>query len=172
MTRVALEKIKHPGARVFGFEMRALAADRFGTWFLMPAGSPWSAPQDAGVMPFDVVLLIGESVPWVAWWAPHPGDARLEVDVCLPPVRTAAGWRFVDLELDVFQRRSDGSVTVEDRDEFDDAVRAGTIGPDAALLAEDTARRLQQALTRGREPWVSRGWELLDAVVVSEVGSD
>lgn len=83
-----------------------------------------------------------------------------------------AGWRFVDLELDVFQRRDDGSVTVEDRDEFDDAVRAGTIAPDVARLAEDTARRLQMALICGQEPWVARGWELLDAVVAGEVGAD
>lgn len=165
MTAVVLEKVKQPGERVFTFQMRALASDGHGEWFLLPAGSPWTAPHDAGTLPFDVVLLLATARPWVAWWAPHPGDERLEVDVCLPPERSARGWRFVDLELDVFQRRGSELVTVEDRDEFDDAVRAGAIGEGVARLAEKTARDLERRLTACEESWVARGWELLDAAV-------
>lgn len=165
VTAVRLEKIKQPGSRVFSFEMRPLASDPHGEWFLLPCGSPWSAPHDTGTLPFDVVLLIKAERPWVAWWAPHPGDSRLEVDVCLPPSRSDHAWRFVDLELDVFKRRGDGGVSVEDREEFDDAVRAGAITHDDARLAEETTRDLERTLARGQETWIARGWVLLDGVV-------
>lgn len=159
---MVLEKVKEPGGRVFCFEMTPLDADRSGHWFLLPEGGSWTAPHDAGSLPFDVVVLVPEGEPWVAWWVPHPEAWRLEVDVCLPPTRVPAGWRFVDLELDVFSGRN-GQVTIEDRDEFDAAVSSGVITSADAEMAERAASDLARVLTAGAAPWIGRGWDLLEA---------
>lgn len=172
MSRAVLEKVKQPGERLFTFEMWPIADDAHGHWFHMPIGARWSAPHASGVLTVDAVVLLQGTTPWVAWWVSHADEMRLEVDICLPPARTAQVWRFVDLELDVFRYRDSGRVTLEDRDEFDEAVAAGVILHDTAALAERTAEEVGAVLTKGEQGWILRGWELLDGLVSSRAGTD
>src|SRR5207302_8747100 len=94
-----LDKIKRP-AGVFAFDMRVAITDEVGTWLYYPIGSTWRAPHDTGTMPFDALLLVTAGEPFVSWWVDDPDDPRVEIDICIPPTETDAGWSFVDLELD------------------------------------------------------------------------
>ncbi|MEH0985094.1 DUF402 domain-containing protein [Micromonospora sp. CPCC 205556] len=99
--------------------------------------------------------------PWVAWWVDDPADRRLEIDVCLPPESTEAGWRYVDLELDPVLHERDSRVEIEDWDEYEQACRNGWMSADEAELAVSTAEDRAEALRRRDEPWQQRGWQLL-----------
>lgn len=161
-TGVRLHKIKRPGG-VFWYDLEQAGQDRDGTWLHGSAGSPWGAPHDCGLLSVPVVVLLAAGRPWVACWVGDPADRRLEIDVCLPPVPTGAGWHYVDLELDPVLHEPSGRVEIEDWDEYDQARRNGWMSEDDATLARTTAERCAEALRQGTQPWLRRGWQLLQA---------
>ncbi|MBM0259619.1 DUF402 domain-containing protein [Micromonospora sp. 4G55] len=150
---VRLSKIKRPGG-IFWFDLEPVLQDRDGIWLRGPAGSSWGAPHDSGTLPTH------DGPPWVAWWVGDPTDRRLEIDVCLPPERTEAGWRYIDLELDPVLHERDSRVEIEDWDEYEQACRDGWMSVDDAQLAQSTAEDRAEALRRRDEPWQERGWQL------------
>ncbi|GIG87928.1 hypothetical protein Pen02_28640 [Plantactinospora endophytica] len=113
----------------------------------------------------SVVVLLAPGRPWVAWWVDDPADRRLEIDVCLPPEATEAGWRYVDLELDPVLHMRDSRVEIEDWDEYEQACRDGWMSPDEAKIAQVTAEDRAGALRRRDEPWQERGWQMLSQQV-------
>jgi len=153
-------KIKRPGG-VFWYDLEQFLQDSDGTWLRGQVGSRWGAPHDSGAFSVPVVVLIAPGRPWVAWWVDDPADRRLEIDACLPPRRTHAGWRYVDLELDPVLHERDSRVEIEDWDEYEQACRDGWMSPDDARLARFTAENLAGALRRRDEVWQQRGWQLL-----------
>lgn len=157
---VRVAKVKRPGG-VFWFDLQPVVDDSDGVWLRGPVGSPWGAPHDCGTLPVPVVVLLASGRPWVAWWVGDPADRRLEIDVCLPPERTAAGWRYVDLELDPVLHERDSRVEIEDWDEYGTACRNGWMSVDDARLAYGAARDRAEALRRRDEPWQKRGWHML-----------
>ncbi|WP_084597900.1 DUF402 domain-containing protein [Micromonospora chokoriensis] len=157
---VRLSKIKRPGG-VFWFDLELVGQDRDGTWLRGPVGSPRGAPHDSGTLSMPVIVLLTAGRPWVAWWVGDPTDRRLEIDVCLPPERTEAGWRYIDLELDPVLHERDLRVEIEDWDEYEQALRDGWMSPDDAKLAQSTAEDRAEALRCRDEPWQERGWQLL-----------
>ncbi len=157
---VRLDKIKRPGG-VFWYDFQQVGQDIDGTWLRGPAGSSWGAPHDCGTLSVPVVVLLAVNRPWVAWWVDDPADQRLEIDVCLPPDATDAGWRYVDLELDPVLHRPGGRVEIEDWDEYEEARRKGWMNAEDAQLARTTAERCADVLRQGAEPWLGRGWQML-----------
>jgi hypothetical protein len=158
--RVRLEKIKRPGG-LFWYDLQPVEQDSDGTWLRGPVGSPWGAPHERGSLPVPVVVLLAVDRPWVAWWVDDPADRRLEIDVCLPPQATAAGWRYVDLELDPVLHEPGGRVEIEDWDEYEQACRDGSMNASDADLAQTTAERCAETLRQGTEPWLQLGWRML-----------
>jgi uncharacterized protein DUF402 len=156
---IRLHKVKRPGG-IFWFDLQPVTRDHDGTWLRGPAGSRWHAPHDSGTLPVAVVVLLAPGRPWAAWWVDDPADRRLEIDVCLPPERTAGGWQYVDLELDPI-RHADGRVEIEDQDEYEESYRNGWMTADDAALARTTADACAALLRRRTEPWLERGWQLL-----------
>jgi predicted RNA-binding protein associated with RNAse of E/G family len=80
----------------------------------------------------------------------------------LTPVRFHAPyvWETTDLFLDVWVG-VDGAILTLDEDEFDAAVRAGTIDADHAVAARAEAARVAHAAMRGEwPPDVARTWTL------------
>lgn len=148
--------------------MQAIGIDRHGAWLYAPTGARWAAPHAEGVFPFEVVVLLAAHRPFVTWWVDDPSDARVEIDVSLPPYRTDDGWTFIDLELDPI-RHEDGTVEVEDRDEFEEACREGHIGPVEAAEALETAALMERTLREYVEPWGKEGWLRLHAARRDEV---
>jgi hypothetical protein len=63
---------------------------------------------------------------WFGYWAVHHGCRNLSIDVCTPGVLARDEWAFVDLELDL-SKSSDGTVSIADEDEFDEAIGLGLI---------------------------------------------
>ena len=161
---VRLDKIKRP-AGVFEFDMRVALHEPEGTWLFYPVGSTWRAPHDTGTMPFNAVLLVTRDQPFVTWWVDDPSDRRIEIDVCLPPIETASGWSFVDLELDPVRHEATGRIEIEDVDEFDEALERGWMSADDAAIAKATADQLASALADCTEPWGHEGWARLRGLV-------
>jgi hypothetical protein len=157
---VRLCKIKRPGG-VFWFDLRHVLGDSDGTWLRGSVGSSWGAPHDSGTLAVPVVVLLAPGRPWVAWWVGDPADRRLEIDVCLPPQGTEAGWRYIDLELDPVLHERNSRVEIEDWDEYEQACRNGWMSADDAKLAKSTAEDRAAALRRCDEPWQERGWQML-----------
>jgi hypothetical protein len=157
---VRLDKIKRPGG-VFEFDMQVALNDAEGTWLFYPVGCTWRAPHDSGTMPFNAIVLVAPGQPFVTWWVDDPSDRRIEIDVCLPPIESASGWSFIDLELDPVRHEADGRVEIEDLDEFHEAVARGWMSSDDAAVAKATAERMAAALAQRTEPWGDQGWEQL-----------
>lgn len=157
-----LDKVKRP-AGVFSFRFRFLEQDGYGIWLYAPVGAAWVAPHDRGAMPVDVVALVKPGRSFVTWWVDDPAGRRVDIDICLPPEKTADGWTYIDLELDVSRREPD-VVVVHDHDEFEAACRNGWITPPDAATAKTTAVEMQEVLQRRIEPWGDEGWRrLIDA---------
>ena len=154
-----VRKVKRPGGD-FTFTVQPLVEDEHGQWVYGPIGSPWTAPHDSGTLPVDVIALFDPDHWFVTWWVDRPGDRRVEIDISLPPERTTAGWTYVDLELDPI-RHEDGTVEVEDHDEYEDACRNGWISPEHAAIALETAQRMADRLRAREEPWGDEGWRRL-----------
>lgn len=118
-------------------------------------------------MPLDAVVLLRPGDPFVTWWVEDPRDRRVEVDICLPPVETADGWSFVDLELDPVRHELTSVIEIEDGDEFEEARSAGYMSDADAALATATAKELAAALAANREPWGEEGWMRLRALLAA-----
>lgn len=157
-----IRKIKRPGG-VFTFEFRPVTEDSFGVWLHLPRGSVWEAPHDVGTLPFDVLILLSPERCWVAWWVNDSNDKRVEIDVCLSPVREGDGWSYVDLELDPV-RHENGTIEIQDRDEFDTACRQGWIAESDAHMADAVANAMGAALRNREEPFGKEGWHRLNAL--------
>lgn len=158
-----LYKTKRPGG-VFSFDVQFLVEDDYGVWLYSPVGSEWMAPHDEGVLLFGALLLIRPDRYWAAWWVDYPNGRRLEIDVCLRPERVVDGWAYVDLELDAV-RHADGTIEIEDRDEFDIACSNGWITVSDGKIAELTANAMAAALREREEPFGIEGWQRLDALL-------
>ena len=157
-----MHKIKRPGG-VYSLDVEPVDEDEFGMWLHAPRGSAWQSPSDTGTLPFDVLLLLSAVRFWVAWWVDDPADRRLEIDVCLCPVRVNDGWSYVDLELDPV-RHENGIIEIEDRDEFDAACLQGWIAGADAEIAQTTAADLEDALGQRRAPFGKDGWQRLESL--------
>ena len=116
-----------------------------------------------GTLLFDLLLLLSAERCWVAKWVDDPIDNRLEIDICLPPKREHDGWSYIDLELDPV-RHKDGTIEIQDRDEFAFACRDGWITPEQAVMANTTAVAMTDALRKRDEPLGNEGWRRLYAV--------
>ena len=156
-----LHKVKRP-AGVLSFEMIDLGQDEHGHWLHGPSGAAWEAPNEVGVLPFDVVVLLHPERWAVAWWIDDPADRRLGIDVCLPPRRTGDVWSFVDLELDPVRHEGAG-IEIEDDHEFEIACRNGWISEQDAATAISVAATFERNLREAREPWGQEGWRRLEA---------
>ncbi|MBL7259800.1 DUF402 domain-containing protein [Paractinoplanes lichenicola] len=156
-----LWKIKRPGG-IYRFDFRTVAEEAEGAWLWAPVGTPWAAPHDEGASAVPVVVWLAEGRPWAAWWVGEPGDRRLEIDVCLPPEVVEDGWRYVDLELDPVLHVDEGRVEIEDWDEYEESLLRGWMTAGDAGLARATAEKCAATLRERREPWLERGWQLLD----------
>lgn len=121
-----------------------------------------------------VVLEPGAPVVWTTWrgevWHDvgrfHRADGTFTgfyANVLSPVRMRGARWDVTDLALDVWLG-ADGAVEVLDEEEFEEAVRAGWIGPDTAARARAEADALAAAARAGTwPPEHVREWDLARA---------
>lgn len=142
-----------------------LGRDRHGAWLHVPVGTPFTGPRGEGRLEHAFVCLVPDDRWWVASFQSdsHP-DMLIYVDVTTPSEwKTPGHVTVIDLDLDVVLGR-DGSLFIDDEDEFEEhRVQLG-YPDDIVETARATADWLIDAIAARREPFGSasaRWMELL-----------
>ena len=147
-----------------------LGQDPYGVWLGGRTGVTFSRPDVSFETTGPLAVLVPHDRPWVATFcgakdAGHLHDCMVYVDMTTPAVWSEDGSdvTMVDLDLDVFQRQ-DGSVHVDDEDEF--ATHQVELGypPDVIAMAEQSRDETAHAIRGGiapfdevtRTPWLAR----------------
>lgn len=174
METAYLRKRKRPSGSGF-WGAYVVEQDQHGTWLFTPQGSLYRGerngiaatcavgrPEPPGL---DVVHLIPARDWWLATWRVDGTVPRIAVDVCTPATRHGSEWDYVDLELDL-HKTGDG-VSVDDEDEFDQAVRDGVVSEVERRESLAVAARLGARLRAYDEVFDGAGWERLERLAAS-----
>ncbi len=163
---VTVQYYKYPDVLHWRHELTLLGDDRHGTWL----GATVGTVVQRGMEPprtmrrYFVQLISPES-----WWTalfngPNPDEMEVYVDVTTPPVWPDPGRvEMIDLDLDVV-RRVDGTVYVDDEDEFEEHRVSLGYPPAMADMARTVAARLAIALEQRRPPFDEEATTWLEMV--------
>ena len=156
---------KWDGGRHWEFPLTFLGQDEFGTWARGGSGTSLWRPGHSFESRFDWVTLIPDELPWCASFYDTPlNEVSVYVDMTTVPIWDGATVTIIDLDLDVILTR-DGSLFVDDEDEFD-AHRIELAYPDDVVeLARTTAGDVFDAIADGAEPFASIGAQWLAGVL-------
>lgn len=161
MRPVTVQFLKNPDLLHWGFKASWLGEDEWGDWIAVPEGSMrWKGEEQVRPTQSDAVFC----APRNEWWhlhynGPTTGFSHF-VDIVTPPVWvTENRYEMIDLDLDVVMSQ-DGSVEIEDEDEFE--VHQVEYGYTAEMIAraEEETRRIANELEALREPFgeVAAAW--------------
>ncbi len=148
---------KWGGARHWEFPMTVLGTDDHGVWAGAAVGTHLWRPAAQFTSAFDWVTLVPHEEPWAASFYDAPDQpVRVYVDMTTPACWDGDTVRLVDLDLDVVLGR-DGSLFVDDEDEF--ARHQAELGypGDVVALARRTADQVLAAIADGAEPFGTVG---------------
>lgn len=155
---VTVQYYKYPRTLHWRHQLVRLGEDDHGVWLGGPAGT---VEQRGMEEPMPIGHPFVQLVPEGTWWSAfffHAGRAEIYVDVV-----TSAIWpspervEMIDLDLDVIRLR-DGTVFVDDEDEFEEHRVSLGYPPKMADTARSTAARLVLDLEAERPPF-DRSWE-------------
>ncbi len=138
------------------FEGVFLGSDAFGDWLGFPVGTRYTRPGMDFEARFAGVTLVPADGPLgtahLATFNDANAGAAVYVDIATPAAWDGATLRSVDLDLDVVQRH-DGTVYLDDEDEF--AEHRVTFGypADVVAMAEKSAVDLLTAVQAGTPPY-------------------
>lgn len=133
---------KWGGAQHHGASLLYLGADAHGDWLGDPVGNQWSGgPREFTSVTTNVLLVPRDRGLTAMFYREHPDqEFELYVDITTVPQWTGDVVTAVDLDLDVI-RRFDGSVFVDDEDEFaEHRVSLGYPGEVVAAAEAECAR--------------------------------
>jgi protein associated with RNAse G/E len=147
---------KYDGALHWHMTMTWLGEDEHGIWTgaIAPVSSQ-RGTEPPLVMNFDQVMLFPRGLWWTATFHAPPARTEIYCDITSP-----VQWlsprevTMIDLDLDVIRRR-DGSIILDDEDEFAEHQIKYGYPADVITESERSAAWLQQALTNGTEPFAS-----------------
>ncbi len=161
MRTVIVQFLKNPDHLHWGFETHYLGEDQFGHWMGVPLGTRrWKGDETFHPTREDAVFC----APHEGWWHLHYNGPTTRyshfVDIVTPPVWVSdSRYEMIDLDLDVVVRQ-DGSIEVEDEDEF--AIHQLAYGYTAEMIEGALAEtaRIQERLSAREEPFfeVAAGW--------------
>lgn len=148
---------KWGGGRHWEFPLTFLGRDAYGTWARGNIGTSLWRPGAGFASEFPWVTLIPHELPWCASFYDTPlNEVAVYVDMTTPAVWNGTTVTTIDLDLDVILTR-DGSLFVDDEDEFE-AHRIELGYPDELVaLARRTADEVFAAIADGAEPFGSVG---------------
>lgn len=143
---------KYDGALHWHFTTGLLGEDDHGVWLAMPRGTVARRGHDhEHVEDRNSVLLI----PHDQWWTAHfndSGDIAVYCDITTVPTWRDDEVTMIDLDLDVV-RRTEGSVYIDDEDEFaEHQVRYG-YAAHVTESARRTADDLRNSVEREAGPF-------------------
>ena len=128
-----------------------LGHDDAGVWLAVRAGSSYTGPV-SGVYENDYLIVVPDEAWWVAAWA-FSQQIELYVDVATPALWPSDDHVVtIDLDLDVI-RFADGTVVLDDEDEFDEHRVLYSYPDDVVARAEATATKLLDAVRDRRDPF-------------------
>jgi hypothetical protein len=149
-------------------------ADEAGLWLFTPEQSLYRGTDGLDVSVCfagwpdppgrPVIHLIPHEGWWFARWQDTPQGAHVSIDICTPCRFVDGFWSYDDLELDLM-KFTDGTYRVVDRDELDEAVRAGHVSDDELRTCLETASMLESRLAAGDDLFDVRGWRVLERCV-------
>jgi hypothetical protein len=136
------------------FSAEHLGRDEYGTWLGADVPTPYTGPRGAGVWPHAFVALVPTGEWWVAAWNDErEGAIEVYVDVTTEPRwLTENHVTAIDLDLDVVRRR-DGTVFLDDVDEFEEHQLRYGYPVDMVDKAIATSKVLMEAVESRREPF-------------------
>jgi hypothetical protein len=128
-----------------------LGSDEHGEWLGFPAGTHYQRPGMEFVAPFaGVVLVPAGQEAFLAAFNDERAVSKTYVDMATPATWDGSVLRSVDLDLDVVMLQ-DGTVYLDDEDEFAEHQVAYGYPPEIVAMAESSAGRVLAAV-RGKEP--------------------
>jgi hypothetical protein len=164
---VPVQYFKDPQSPHWRHEMFWLGEDAHGTWL---AGGVGTVVQRGAEPAQRLTRAFVQLIPSGRWWTAlfnGPGDHDMPVYV---DITTVARWpspdrvQLIDLDLDVVQR-GDGSVYVDDEDEFEEHRTALGYPPLFVDSARAAAARLVLDLEGGAPPFDGTGRQWLVKVI-------
>jgi hypothetical protein len=130
-----------------------LGADEHGEWIGCPAGTFYSRPGMEFTAAFAGVALVpAGGAAHLAAFNDHRATAAVYVDMTTPPTWDGTSLRAVDLDLDVVKRQ-DGTIYLDDEDEFAEHQVAYGYPPEVVAMAEQSARDVLAAVRAGQPPF-------------------
>ena len=154
MRPVTVQFLKNPDIVHWGFEAMFLGEDEFGSWIAVPQGTNrWKGEE----MVRPTVEAAVFCAPHEGWWHLHYNGVTTQfshfVDIVTPPKWVSENrYEMIDLDLDVVVHQ-DGTVEIEDEDEFEiHQVRYGYT-KEMILRAEAETQRIVGVLNNREEPF-------------------
>lgn len=143
-----------------------LGEDEHGRWFGSVADQTVSRPGLSVVLGFPWALLVPPASGYVASFNARSADdpgAEIYVDMTTVPVwTTPTTMTAIDLDLDVV-RLTDGTVYVDDEDEFAEHQVTYGYPPEVVALAEESCRWVHERVRDDLEPFGDVGRRWMDA---------
>ena len=135
------------------YDAVVLGSDEHGAWLGCPTGTFYSRPGMEFVATFAGVVLVpvGGAAHLAAFNDQHAGAATY-VDMTTPPVWDGSVLRAIDLDLDVVKRQ-DGTVYLDDADEFAEHLVSFGYPPEVVAMAERTAAEVLAAVQDQTAPY-------------------
>jgi protein associated with RNAse G/E len=152
---------KYDGALHWNFTMYRLGADEHGDWLGVPANcTSRRGTEPPVVFAEPYALLVPDGHWWTAMFNDPPARTEIYCDITTVPQWTSpAEVTMVDLDLDVIRRR-DGTVFIDDEDEFTDHQVRYAYPPDVIAAARRSADDLLTRVRANAEPFATthRDW--------------
>lgn len=155
MRDVTVQFYKNPDIPHWGFEAVWLGEDEWGRWIAVPRGSNrWKGDEPKRPTSNDAVFC----APHEGWWHLHYNGPTTEyshfVDIVTPPIWVSEHrYEMIDLDLDVVVR-SDGTIEVQDEDEFEAHQLRYGYSPEMIARAELETAHVATALRNREEPFL------------------
>jgi protein associated with RNAse G/E len=154
---VRMEFTKWGGAPHWTQVATRLGMDRYGVWCAAPAGTLMSRPGVQVVAERNALLLFPHEEPFTVMHYLDPGlgdgpEVQIYVDIATVPEWTGDVVTMVDLDLDVVQL-ADGTVYLDDEDEFAEHQMSLGYPPDVVAMAEASAADVLTRVRGGHEPF-------------------
>jgi len=151
---------KYDGVLHWHLSGRRLGSDEHGVWVGCRAGTVGQRGNEPSVIwDFPHVMLFPYDAWWTAIFNAPPKRTEIYCDIATVPEWDGDEVTMIDLDLDVIRRR-DGSVEIDDEDEFaEHQIRYG-YPPAVIAQAQKSCDWLATAVADGTEPFANtyRAW--------------